>query len=243
MPDIFLRQGDGTSTTILLRDPTQADAGGAITAAIAESQAAQSEAIVAAEKYSATIAESQAAQSEAISAAEKYSATIAEAQAQQTESITAAERFTATLAEAQAAQTEAITGTVAAAGAITADIVEAQAQQSEAIVAKSITPPPVIQRPQQLVGMGGRWYTYRDLFGKGKKKLEEKKAIPPAPKKREPELSPVLEAALQRMGNTPRRRVAFKPIDIEPVQRSVLTYMKHEAHKTRERREREAVEV
>ena len=170
MPDIYLRQGAVTPADVLLRDPTQADTG-AINASIAESQAAQTEAIVAAETYSAAVSESQSSQSEAIVVAEKYSAAIAESQAIQTESITASEKYSAalaetqasqteaivvaetysaTLAESQSAQSEAITGTVVT-GVITADIAEVQSAQSEAVIGTVTVPIPV---PPPFIGGG-----------------------------------------------------------------------------------------
>jgi hypothetical protein len=138
MPDLFLRQGAANPSDVILRDPTQADAGGAITAIIAETQALQTEAIQALEKYIGTIAESQAAQSEAIVAAERYIASVAESQATQSEAITAVERYLGTIVEAQIAQTESISGTVGA--DVTAAIVEVQAPQSEAILAHTDVP-------------------------------------------------------------------------------------------------------
>jgi hypothetical protein len=200
-----------------------APAGGSITAAIAESQAVQTESIGAAERYSAVIAESQAAQSEAIVAAEKYSATIAEAQAAQSESITAAERYAATVIESQAAQVEAITAVN--------------------------TPFIPVQKPQQLVGMGGRWYTYRELFAERKRELAELQRLeglkaekPVQPK--EPEPDPVFVSRMAALGSRQRSQIVFHPLDLSEVRQSLEEHETIAARRSvRRRREREAVEV
>jgi hypothetical protein len=211
-------------------------------ATLSESQAKQTESIVVVETYRATISESQAVQSEAITVSEKYTVSLAESQSAQSESIAASESYVSTIAESQAVQDETITGTVTGVSGIVASIVEGQALQTEAITVIKAVPAPV-QRPVQLVGMGGQWYTYYDLLRMGKKKLEESKAIPPVEKKRQTELTPAFSAALQRLGSKPRRRVAFHSIDITPVKDSMNKYVHHEARKTRARRDREAVEV
>jgi hypothetical protein len=128
----------------------------AITASIAEVQTLQTEAIVAAEKYSAIIAESQTAQTEAIIAAERYSATIAETQAAQTEAIVAAKTYTAALSEAQASQAEAIDATVG--DLITAAIVEGQAQQTDTIVCYLPVAPPGVATTGGSALTGGTVY-------------------------------------------------------------------------------------
>jgi hypothetical protein len=238
MPNVFLYGGETPLQNVKLRDPTQVVTS-TVNVSIVENQSAQSEAISVSERYSAIISESQAAQSESVTIAERYSATISESQSIQSESVTAEERYTASVAESQATQAEAITATVPI--SITADIAEGQAQQTESITAVKAIPAP--QRPVQLVGMGGQWYTYYDLLRMGKKKLEESKTIPPVPKKRQPELTPAFSAALQRLGSKPRRRVAFRSLDITPVQDSMKKYVHHEGRKTRARRDKEAVEV
>ena len=199
MPDIYLRQGAATPADVLLRDPTQADTGAVnasiaesqsaqteaivaaetFSAAIGESQAAQSESIVAAEKYSAAIAESQSAQTESIAASEKYSATLAESQASQAEAMTAAETYSAAISESQSAQSEAILGTVSS--NITAAIVEAQAAQDEAVIGTVTVPIPV---PPPFIGGG---------YGGLMPRFWTDKLIPELRKKKKPIPSEILE--------------------------------------------------
>lgn len=102
------------------------------TATIAGTQAAQTEAIVAAETFTGTVAGTQAVQTEAVVAAETFTGTIAGAQAAQTQAIAAKETFTGAIAGAQAVQTEAVTATETFTGTVSG----AQAAQTEAIAAK-----------------------------------------------------------------------------------------------------------
>lgn len=128
---------------------------GAITLSIGESQAVQSEAIAAIEKYVATISESQATQIEAIGATESYTAAISESQTVQTEAIIATEKYTASIVETQAAQIEAVNGTVSS--GVNADIAETQPSQIEAITAiVPVVPPIIIPLPIPMAGNGNR---------------------------------------------------------------------------------------
>jgi hypothetical protein len=102
----------------------------------------------------------------------------------------------------------------------------------------TFTPATPAQRPAQLVGMGGRWYTYRELFREQKKKHARK----PEPVERE--LDPAFVHRMAKLGTRPRREVTFTPLDISDIRESI------QEHKTiavknavRRRREREAVEV
>lgn len=217
MPDIYLRQGAASPSDIILRDPTIPDS----------------------TSVSATIAEAQAAQGEAIAGVLILQATMAESQAAQTEAIGASLILPAAIAESQAAQSEAIAGDVVT-GAITAALTEAQAAQAEAIAAVNVPFP--VQRPQQLVGMGGRYYTLGELLRMKKRKIEENAPKSPAPRRPEPD--PVFAQRMSRVGTRARREVTFTPLDLSEI---TTTVNQHEAtaarRAVRRRREREAVEV
>ena len=106
------------------------------------------------------------------------------------------------------------------------------------------TPAPQIIRPKQYVsaGTGGIWYSYYDLFKKGKKKLREAQdRIPEAPKERP--MSPAMVAAIQRMATKPRRTLRVEPMDLAPVKEAVTRQISHSKRLARERRDREAIEV
>lgn len=165
---------------------------------------------------------------------------ISEAQAAQAEAIFGALTLPAALAESQAAQSESIAGDVTS-GAIIAALAEAQASQSEAVAVGVVNPQP-IQRPQQFVGMGGRYYTLGELLRMKKRKLEEEAPRPPAPKRPEPD--PVFAQRMSRVGTRARREVTFTPLDLSEITDTVNQHEATAARRAvRRRREREVVGV
>lgn len=124
-----------------------------ITGTIATTQAAQSAALAASERFVGTASAAQARQTEAIAALLRFAATadvsqarqaataaavlrfagaVVGSQARQTASVSAAERFAATVAAAQAAQVSAATGALAFRG----DVASSQAPQVSAVEAR-----------------------------------------------------------------------------------------------------------
>ena len=99
-------------------------------------------------------------------------------------------------------------------------------------VAKPISAP-------ALAGWGGQPFVWDKPR---RRKLKPIQVIPPAPEpKPEPRPQPVgaLFDALQRLGTRPRKTMTFKSMDLEPLRRSI----EFSRRKTRERRDREAIEV
>lgn len=129
MPDVFLRAGEANPSDVKLRDTTIADSGANTTGTIATSQAVQSGAIVAIERYVAAVAATQAVQTGAIAGTERLSGTIAGTQGVQTGASSGTERYLATVATSQPAQS----GALAAREAFTATIAGSQAAQTGAI--------------------------------------------------------------------------------------------------------------
>ena len=167
MPDIFLRAGQANPSDVKLTDPTTADSAGAnTTGTIAATQAVQTGALVAAERFIATSAVSQAVQSGAIVGREAFRATSAVSQPVQTGAIVAAERFGGTIAATQATQTGSLTslerfilagataqpaqtGALAASERTIATIAAVQPAQTGSLTATTVyvEPPVVIPEP------------------------------------------------------------------------------------------------